>query len=77
MSGSCTTVATPTPLNPAPLNFTKDNYYGSMLRLVLDYSASKKDSGVWTITNPKANPVLTGAQLSDMIVIVHYEISLT
>jgi hypothetical protein len=42
MSGSCTTVATPTPLNPAPLNFTKDNYYGSMLRLVLDYSASKK-----------------------------------
>jgi hypothetical protein len=47
-----------------------------MLRLILDYSGSKKDSGVWTITNPKSNPPLTGAQINDLIMIAHYEVSL-
>ena len=47
-----------------------------MLRLSLDYSASKKDSGTWTITNPKANPPLTSAQINDLALIVHYEVSL-
>ncbi len=68
--------ATPAPLTPPTLNFTKDNYYGPMLRLILDYAPSKKDSGTWTITNPKANPALTSAQINDLIVIAHYELSL-
>ncbi len=68
--------ASPAPIAPPTLNFTKDGYYGAMLRLILDYSASKKDSGTWTITNPKANPPLTSVQINDLIVIVHYEVSL-
>src|ERR1700693_3500532 len=67
--------AAPAPPAPPTLNFTKDGYYGTMLRLVLDYSGSKKNSGTWTITNPKANPLLTGAQINDLIAIVHYEVS--
>jgi Tc toxin complex TcA C-terminal TcB-binding domain/Neuraminidase-like domain/Salmonella virulence plasmid 28.1kDa A protein len=66
----------PAPPAPPTLNFTKDGIYGNMLRLILDYSASKKDSGAWTITNPSANPPLTGAQINDLIVIAHYEVSL-
>jgi hypothetical protein len=68
--------AAPAPPAPPTLNFTKDGYYGNMLRLILDYSGSKKDSGVWTITNAKANPPLASAQINDLIVIVHYEVSL-
>ncbi len=67
--------AAPAPLNAPPLNFTKDGYYGSMLRLTLDYSASKKAPGTWTITNPKAKPALTGDLVNDLILIVHYEVS--
>ncbi|SOE87376.1 virulence plasmid A protein [Burkholderia sp. YR290] len=67
---------TPAPVNPAPLNFTKDGYYGPMLRLVLDYSTSSKDAGTWTITNVKTNPALSGDEIHDLIVIVHYEVSL-
>jgi len=67
--------AAPAPLTPPTLNFTKDAYYGSMLRLILDYSSSKKDSGTWTITNPKTNPLLTTGQIQDLIIIAHYEIS--
>jgi hypothetical protein len=59
---------------PPPLNFTKDNYYGNMLRLILGYPPNKIDSGTWTITNPKANPPLTSDQIIDLIVIVHYEV---
>ena len=66
--------AAPTPLTPPTLNFTKDNYYGSMLRLILDYTTSAKDSGTWTITNPKANPPLANAQINDLIVIARYEV---
>jgi len=69
--------ATPAPLTPATLTFTKDNYYGAMLRLILDYSTSKKDSGTWTITNPKANAALPTGQLNDLIVVAHYEVSFT
>jgi hypothetical protein len=68
---------TPPPVTPPTLNFTKDGYYGTMLRLIVDYSTSKKDSGTWTITNPKANPALSSAQLNDLIVIAHYQVSLT
>jgi hypothetical protein len=68
--------AAPAPLAPPILDFTKDGYYGTMLRLILDYSASKKDSGTWTITNPKVNPPLTSAQINDLLLIVHYEVSL-
>jgi hypothetical protein len=68
--------AAPAPPAPPTLNFIKDGYYGNMLRLILDYSGSKKDSGVWTITNPKSNPPLTGAQINDLIMIAHYEVSL-
>jgi len=68
--------ASPAPLAPPILNFTKDGYYGTTLRLILDYSASKKASGTWTITNPKTNPPLTGVQINDLIGIVHYEGSL-
>jgi hypothetical protein len=70
------TAAPAPPAPPPPFNFTKDGYYGSMLRLILDYSASKKNSGVWTITNPKANPPLTADQVNDLFLIVHYEVSL-
>ena len=66
--------AAPAPLTPPTLNFTKDNYYGSMLRLILDYTTSAKASGTWTITNPKANPPLANAQINDLIVIAHYEV---
>src|SRR3984957_2748541 len=66
--------AAPTPLTPPTLNFTKDNYYGSMLRLILDYTTSAKDSGTWTITTPKANPPLANAQINDLIVIARYEV---
>ena len=68
--------ALPAPAAPPILNFTKDAYYGNMLRLILDYSGSKKDSGTWTITNPKANPPLTANGMNDLLVIVHYEVSL-
>jgi hypothetical protein len=68
--------ASPAPLAPPTLNFTKDGYYGTMLRLILDYSASKKATGTWTITNPKTNPPLIGVQINDLIAIVHYEVSL-
>ncbi len=68
--------ATPAPLTPPTLNFTKDAYYGTMLRLTLDYSSSKKDGGTWTITNPKTNPLLTAGQINDLIVIAHYEVTL-
>jgi hypothetical protein len=64
---------TPAPPAPPPMNLTKDGYYGPMLRLILDYTASKKDTGTWTITNPKANPQVTNAQINDLLLIVHYE----
>jgi hypothetical protein len=64
--------AAPAALTPPTLNFTKD--YGSMLRLILDYTTSTKDSGTWTITNPKANPPLANAQINNLIVIAHYEV---
>jgi hypothetical protein len=69
--------ANPAPPSPATLNFTGDGIYGTMLRLMLDYSASKKDPGAWTITNPKANPRLLPDQVNDLIVLVHYEVSLS
>jgi hypothetical protein len=67
------------PLPPAPpmMNLTQDGHYGRMLRLVLDYSAAKPNSGTWTITNPKVNAALHGAEVNDLIIIVHYEVSLT
>lgn len=68
--------AAPPPPTPPALTFTKDGYYGTMLRSILDYSTSKKDSGTWTITNPKSNPPLTSDQVNDLIVIVHYEVTL-
>lgn len=66
---------TPTPLNTLPLNMTADGYYNTMLRLILDYSASKKDPGTWKVTNVAANPRLTSDQINDLIIIIHYEIS--
>jgi hypothetical protein len=59
------------------MNLTQDGHYGRMLRLVLDYSAAKPNSGTWTITNPKVNAALHGAEVNDLIIIVHYEVSLT
>lgn len=38
-----------------------------MLRLILDYSASKKDAGTWTITNLKTNPPLASGTINDLI----------
>jgi hypothetical protein len=67
---------TPTPLNTPPLNMTADGYYNTMLRLILDYSTSKKDPGIWKVTNVATNPRLTSDQLNDLIIIIHYEISL-
>ena len=69
--------AAPAPPSPATLNFTGDGIYGTMLRLILDYSASKKDTGTWTITNPQANPPLLPDQFNDLIVLVHYEVALS
>jgi len=65
----------PAPLNAPPLNLTADGYYGTMPRLILDYSAAKKNPGVWTITNPAANTRLTGDQVNDLLILVHYEVS--
>ncbi len=64
----------PAPSN-TPLNLTQDNYYGSLLRLVLNYTSSKKDPGTWTLKNVVANPRLMSDQLRDLILIVHYEVS--
>jgi len=64
---------TPVPLN-APLNLVP-GAYGSMPWLTLDYSAAKKNPGVWTITNPAANARLTGDQVNDLLILVHYEVS--
>jgi hypothetical protein len=66
----------PAPPAPPTLNFTSDDVYGTMLRLVLDYSTSKKDTGAWTVTNPKANPALTSSTLNDLVLIAHYEVTL-
>jgi hypothetical protein len=66
----------PAPPSPPTLNFTNDGVYGSMLRLVVDYSGGKKDTGTWTITNPKANPALTGSAINDLVLIAHYEVAL-
>lgn len=68
--------AAPAPPLPPILNFTNDGVYGSMLRLILDYSAGKKDAGTWIITNPKANPPLTSGTINDLILIAHYEVTL-
>jgi hypothetical protein len=65
----------PAPLNAPPLNLTADGYYGTMPRLILDYSAAKKNPGAWTITNPAANARLTGDQVNDLLILVHYEVS--
>jgi hypothetical protein len=66
----------PPPTSPATLNFTNDGVYGTLLRLVLDYSVSKKDAGTWTITNPKTNPPLANSTMNDLILIAHYEVTL-
>jgi len=65
--------ATPVHLN-APSNLAP-GAYGSMPWLTLDYSAAKKNPGVWIITNPAANARLTGDQVNDLLILVHYEIS--
>jgi hypothetical protein len=62
----------PTSTNAPPLNIS-DGFYAPMLRLILDYAA--KAPGTWTITNPHTNPRLTSDKVSDLIVIVHYEVS--
>lgn len=66
---------TPTPHNTPPPDMTQ-NGYTPMLSLILDYSANKQDPGVWKITNVAANTRLTNDNLNDLIVIVHYDISL-
>jgi hypothetical protein len=66
---------TPAPLNPPPLNISGDGYYGANLRLVLDYTTSKKNPGTWTLRNVAANPRLTRDKIDDLIVIVNYELS--
>jgi hypothetical protein len=63
---------TPVPTN-APLNLIQDNAYGMLPRLVLKYSG--QSPGTWVIKNPVANPRLIQAQLNDLIVIVHYQVS--
>lgn len=65
----------PKPSAPAALTLTKDAYYGSMLRLKMDYAA-KPNAGTWTITNPKANLPLTADQVSDLCLIAYYEVSM-
>jgi hypothetical protein len=67
---------TPAPATPSPpLKFTKDGVYTGMQRLVLGYP-SGHDSGSWTITNPKANTPLTADAIEDLVVIVHYTVTL-
>jgi len=63
---------TPVPTN-TPLNLIQDNAYGTLPRLVLKYSG--QSPGTWVLKNPVANPRLTQAQLNDLIVIVHYQVS--
>jgi hypothetical protein len=66
----------PAPLN-TPLDITADGYYAPMLRLVLDYSsgAAKKPPGTFTVKNIVAKPRITDAQLNDLFVIVHFEVT--
>ncbi len=66
---------TPAPLNASPLTLSQDDVYGSMLRLVLDYSTSAKPTGTWVIKNPAAKPRITADQIKDLIVLVHYQVS--
>jgi hypothetical protein len=65
-------VVTPVPTN-TPLNLIQDNAYGTLPRLVLKYSG--QTPGTWVIKNPVANPRVAQAQLNDLIVIVHYQLS--
>jgi hypothetical protein len=62
--------------NTLTLNFTNDAYYEKMLRLNPGLFCKQKDTGTWTITNPKTNPLLAPGQINDLIVIAHYEVSL-
>jgi hypothetical protein len=65
----------PAPLNAPPLTLSQDSVYGSMLRLVLDYSTSMKSPGTWIIKNPVAKARITTDQINDLIVLVHYQVS--
>jgi len=50
-------------------------HFGLSVTVLPRDSTSKKDRGTWTVTNPKANPDLTSAQIRDLVVIAHYEVS--
>jgi hypothetical protein len=66
---------TPAPLNTPPLTLSQDGVYGTMPRLVLDYTTSTKSPGAWVIKNPAAKPRITADQINDLIVLVHYQVS--
>jgi hypothetical protein len=67
---------TPVPATPSsPLKFTNDGVYAGMQRLVLGYP-SGHDGDTWTITNPKANTPFNADAIEDLVVIVHYAVTL-
>jgi hypothetical protein len=73
-TGKAVTGVQVAPAPPAAI-LAADHYYGTTARLILDYTTAKKNCGAWTITVPKADP-LTSADISDLIAIVQYELTL-
>ena len=47
-------------LTPPPLNFTKDNYYGPILRLILDRAPSKKKTAARGPSQTRSQPGFDG-----------------
>jgi len=48
--------------------------FGSLLHGSKDFTGAEQSPGAWVIRNPAANPRLTEDQLTNMMVIVHYEL---
>jgi hypothetical protein len=55
------------------VNLVSGGSFGKLLHAAKDYTGSEKAPGVWMIKNPVANTRLTDKEVSNLIIIVHYE----
>jgi hypothetical protein len=65
----------PAPSGTNAFTPTATGAYGSLLNVTVDYGTAKPDPGTWQIKNPVANHQFTDAELNNMTIIVHYEVS--
>lgn len=65
--------------SPAPttdtLNLSASGIYGNMLSASKDYGGSKKNPGIWELRNPVANVRITENELSNLAIVIQYEIT--